>query len=138
MAARGFTLVEAVTAIVVLSLAMPAMLAALAQAQRERAAPVLASRARWLAVEKLEEVIADRHSPSRGWGHLVAANYPEEAEVAGFEGFSRSVGFAEYGAPDLSTPGEGYVVATVVVGWTGPMGGVESMPIATVLTEFTP
>ena len=57
---------ETVSAIVILSVAVPPMLWAVTQAQRQRMNPVLASKARWLAVEKLEDIVADRHAPPRG------------------------------------------------------------------------
>ncbi|MHC4274668.1 MAG: type IV pilus modification PilV family protein, partial [Planctomycetota bacterium] len=53
---RGFTLIETVAAIVILAVAVPPMLWAVAQAQHKRANPMLASKARWLAMEKLEDI----------------------------------------------------------------------------------
>ncbi len=56
--ARGFTLIEAIIAIVVLSIAMPAMLWALRESTAERVDPVMVTRARWLAAERLETLTA--------------------------------------------------------------------------------
>ena len=42
----------------------------------------------------MEEIAADKSSPSRGFTYLVAANYPAESPVQGFTGYARSVAFA--------------------------------------------
>lgn len=134
---RGFTLIEAIAAIVILAVAMPAIMLGLTDAQRRRAGPVLDERARWLAVEKLEDVIADRHSATRGYAYVVAANYPAEADVSGFAGYSRSVGVTETSA-DLTSPGSGYKTVTVTVTYTGAAGTPRSFSLSTVVTEYTP
>ena len=59
-APRALTLVEALVAIVVVAIAAPPMLLAMRDASLRRATPILADRARWLASEKLEDLIADR------------------------------------------------------------------------------
>ena len=99
---RGFTLIETVAAIVLLAVAVPPMLWAVAQGQHKRANPMLASKARWLAVEKLEDIIADRHSESgnRGWDWLDTLNYADEnpGDITGYPQLSRTV------APRLRAP----------------------------------
>ncbi|MHC4127984.1 MAG: type IV pilus modification PilV family protein [Planctomycetota bacterium] len=140
---RGFTLIETVAAIVILAVAVPPMLWAVAQAQHKRANPMLASKARWLAMEKLEDIVADRHSESgnRGWDYLIAANYGDEAKgsITGYPQFSRTVTFLETEA-DLSTPSAtgGYMNVTVAVTWTNAEGASQSLSISTVLTEYVP
>ena len=61
---RGFTLIETIAAIVILAIALPPMLFAIRDAHVQRVNPVLVSQARWLATEKLEDILADRHSAS--------------------------------------------------------------------------
>ena len=140
---RGFTLIETVAAILILAVAVPPMLWAVSQAQTKRANPMLASKARWLAIEKLEDIIADRHSTSgnRGWDYLTAANYPAEnpGDISGFPQFSRTVTLLETQA-DLSTPDSdgGYMNVSVTVSWTNAEGDSMSLSIATVLTEYVP
>lgn len=136
-ARRGFTVIEAIAAVVVIGVAIPPMLWGVKQAHAYRSSQILASRARWLAVERLEDVIADRHSPTRGYGYLVSSNYPGEAQVSGFENFSRSVAFEETG-PDLVTPGTGYMKVTCTVGFTDATSTARSLAIATVVTDYTP
>src|SRR5262245_50128613 len=100
----GFTIIEAVVAVVLIGVALPPMLWALRQEHKNRVRPVMASEAGWLAIEKLEDIIADRHSTTRGYTYLAPANYPTENPVAGMTGFSRSVTFTETGA-DLVSAG---------------------------------
>lgn len=103
---RGITLIEAIAAIVVASIALPSMLWAMQGAHVTRGS-AYGTRARWLAAEKLEDIIADRHSVSRGYSYIVAGNYPFEGNVAGFENFSRTVTITETG---VSLSGEGFGV----------------------------
>ena len=138
---RGFTLMETVAAIVILSLAVPPMLWSVSQAQRQRVNPVLASKARWLAVQKLEDIIADRHSASgsRGYSYLQTANYPDEnpGDITGYPGFARTVTFNETEA-DLVTAGSGYMTVTVTVTWSNADGASRSLAISTVITDYVP
>jgi prepilin-type N-terminal cleavage/methylation domain-containing protein len=139
----GFTLIETVAAIVILAVAIPPMMWAVSQAHHQRANPMLASKARWLAVEKLEDIIADRHSSTRGWSHLEdpATNYPNEnpGDITGYPQFGRAVTEEEYDA-DLTTVNEegGYKVYTVTVTWTDADGNAQSLAISTVLTLYAP
>ena len=134
---KGFTVTEAIIAIVILSVAMPPMLWAIRQQHHDRISPILASRARWLASERLEDIIADRHSTTRGYSYLTAAHYPNEASIVGFPGFTRSVAFSEKAA-NLTSAGTGYMRTTVTVGWTDPGGIAQSLSIATIITDYTP
>jgi hypothetical protein len=131
----AFTLVETIAMIVVLAVALPPTLFSIREAALDRAGPVMASRARWLATAKLEDVIADRHSSSRGYDYLLSANYPSESSVTGFSDFARAVTLSETEA-DLVTPGEGCMIVTVTVTWSDPRSGPRSLAIATVLTEY--
>ena len=118
-----------------LSIAVPPMLWAVREAHIHRVNPVMASRARWLATEKLEDVIADRYSTTRGYDYLSSSNYTDEATIVGFPGFTRSVAFAETG-PDLASAGTGYMQATVTVTWLDATDTTRTLQISTVLTEY--
>jgi hypothetical protein len=133
---RGFTLIEAIAGMVILLTAVPPMLWAIRDAQLKQVGPVMLSRARSLATEKLEEVIADRHSSSRGYAWIQTARYAAEAPVAGFTGFSRSVSIVETGA-SLSGAGTGYKTVTVTVSWTDGTGTPRSLAVSTVVTDYT-
>ncbi len=132
----GFTLIETIAAIVILAIAAPPMLWAIRDAHVQRVNPVMASRARFLATEKLEDVIADRNSTTRGWGFLLSANYPSESPVAGFAGFSRSVTLSETAA-DLASAGTGYMAITVDVSWTDATNTARTLSVSAVATEYT-
>ena len=136
----GFTLMETVAAIVILAVALPPMLWAVTAAQRERINPMLASRARWLAVEKLEDIVADRHSTTRGYAYLITANYPAENPVPGYTGFTRTVTFLETKADLVTTSPAplGYMTVTVTVGWNDAVAAARTLAVSTVLTDYTP
>lgn len=135
--AGGVTLVELVVTVVVLGVAMPPMLSALRSAHASRVTPVMASRARWLATEKLEDILADRHSAARGYGYVAAVNYPSEGAVDGFGAFARVVTVEETG-PDLSGAGAGYKKVTVTVSWRDAAlsGQVRSLSVGAVITDY--
>lgn len=134
---RGGTLIEAISAIVIASVAFPPMLWALQGAHTTRVDPELAIRARWLAGEKLEDIIADRHSSTRGYAYVVESNYPTEPSVGGFSNYSRSVSIAETGV-SLSGSGTGYKRVTVSVGWTDGRAQPRTYSVSTILTSYTP
>ena len=134
---RGFTLTETIAAIVVLGVGIPPLLWTVREAHMHRANPRLYSTARWLASAKLEDVIADRHSSTRGYAYLDSANYADETPVAGFTGFDRTVTFTETEA-DLATPGTGYMTVDVAVSFTDAEGASRTLTISTVLTEYAP
>ncbi len=133
---RGFTLIESVAAIVVLSIAIPPIFWGLRSATLRNVDPILMSRARWLAAEKLEDVIADRHSTTRGYDYLVAGNYPDEDAVTDFAAYARTVSLSETAA-DLATAGDGYMTVVVEVTWADMTGVERTLSVSTVLTEYT-
>jgi prepilin-type N-terminal cleavage/methylation domain-containing protein len=134
---RGFTLMETIIAVVILSLAVPTMFWAIRDSQTKRANPVMVSRARWLATEKIEDVIADRHSTTRGYAYVLTSNYPAEASTTGFAGFTRTTAIAETAA-DLVSAGTGFKKVTVTVGFTDAAGVARTLSLATVVTDYTP
>ncbi|MFN7020377.1 MAG: hypothetical protein ACK4WH_03490 [Phycisphaerales bacterium] len=134
---RGFTLIDAVMAIVVAAIALPPVLWAIRGARLSFAEPVMLERARWLAAEKIEHIVADRHSSARGYPYIVGSNYNPENEVSGFPGFARSVSIVETDV-GLSGPGVGYKTVTVTVTYTGSNGAKKSFLLATALTEYAP
>lgn len=132
---RGFTLIETIAAILLLAIAIPPMLWAMRDAHIQRVNPTMVITAQWLAAEKLEDIIADRHAPDLGYASLEPANYPDEPSINGFLGFERSVAFNETG-PDLESEGDGYMTVTVYVRWIDATGTERDLTISTVLTEY--
>lgn len=132
---NAFTLIEAIAAIILLSIATPAMFWVIRDAQTRRADPSSLVTARWLATERLETIIADRHNPERGYAYVLQGNYPNESLVAGFNGFTRSVSVSETG-PDLAGVGAGYKQVRVRVGYSVRPGQTSSFELATVITDY--
>lgn len=122
-------------AVVIIAIAIPPLLWALGNGFYQRVNPVMASKARFLVTEKLEDIIADRHSTTRGYEYVLAGNYPTENPVSGYAGFTRTVTVSETEA-DLTTPGTGYKRVTVVVSWTDASGTVRSLSVDTVVTDY--
>lgn len=133
---RGLTLIEGLIAIVVISVAMPPMIMAISSAGVRRASQAMALRARWLAAERLEAVLADRHSAARGWSFITSSNYPGESTIAGFPGFSRTTSISDRG-PGLGA-GTGYRLVSVNVTYVDPLGGSETLTMSTVVSDYTP
>ncbi len=134
---RAFTLIELLIAVVVLAVATPPLVLALSDASVRRASRTLDERARWLAAERLEEIIADRHSAARGYSYVTSGNYPAQSSISGFPGFSRSVSVTTTGA-NFAVGGTGYKTVTVTVNWTDPSGGAKSFALSSVVTDYTP
>ena len=133
---RGVTLMETIVAVLLLAVAVPPVMWALGEAQYRHVDAVLTSRARWVVMEKLEAVLADRHSVSRGWEYLVNTNYAAEPAVPGLAAYARTVSIVETGA-DLVSAGTGYKTITVGVTWTDASGDEQTLEISTVVTELT-
>ncbi len=134
---RGFTLVELIATLVLTSLAMPTLMVAVRDATVRQAAVNQRTVARWLAHDRLEQVIADRHSVqgSRGYANVLTASYAAESPVGGFAGFSRSVSVLERNQT-LTAAGTGYKVVTVTVMWTDVRSGSASLALQTVITDY--
>lgn len=132
----GFTLIEAMIAIVIMAIAMPPILWALRDAHVQRVDPISSSRARWLACEKLEDILADRDSTSRGYAYLTNANYAAEAPVSGFTGFSRSVQVAVSGANLVAGSGTGFKTVAVTVTYTNGKGASQPVTVSSVVTDY--
>lgn len=106
-------------------------------AHATRVDAVLVTRARWLASEKLEDILADRHSTTRGYNYVVAGNYPAEPTVAGFASFARSVSIVETDHT-LVNVGIGYKIVTVRVEWSDGSAQRRALSLGTVLTSYSP
>ncbi len=131
----AFTLMETIGAIIILAVAIPPMMMTLQHVSQMRATPVTLSRARWLAVEKLEEILADSYSDERGYDYVTSANYLTETPISSDPDYSRSVSIIETG-PDLSSSGSGYKTITLEIEWQSMTPGeTHSLTIASVITE---
>ena len=133
---QGFTLIETIAAVVMLAIAIGPIVWAISEAHVQRIDPVMASRARWLASEKIEDILADCNSTTRGYDFLATASYPLEASVSGFPAFGRSVSISETG-PDLVSAGTGYKKVQVDITWQDARDQTRTFSLASVMTEYS-
>lgn len=122
----GFTLIEVVLVIVIAGVALLPLSMLFANTSIRSGDAHNASIAAQLAEARMEEITADKNSPSRGFSYLQAANYPAENPVTAFPGYGRSVSIA----PDSTY--DGVTFRTVSVTVTSP-----NIPPVTVTTWFT-
>jgi prepilin-type N-terminal cleavage/methylation domain-containing protein len=89
---RGFTLIETVMALVILSIAVAGILQVFftGLAPRNAPLPIEITIGTQLVQERLERIKADRKNPARGFGYIISANYPAETLTAPFAGFTRT------------------------------------------------
>jgi Tfp pilus assembly protein PilV len=90
----GFTLIEMVLIIVITAIAVLPLSMLFANTSIRSGDARNATIAAQLAQAKMEELTADKNSPTRGFSYLVTGNYPAESPVAAFPGYNRSVAFA--------------------------------------------
>lgn len=133
----AFTLIELVAAVMLMSIAFPPLAIAMRDGVVRQAGMNQRIVARWLAHERLEQVIADRHSASgaKGYPNILTANYAAESPVSGWPAFNRSVAVSET-TQNLATAGTGYKVVTVTVTWKDAQRGASSLQLQTVLTDY--
>ena len=131
---RATTIIEVVTAIVILSVALPALMTAFADSANQVVLPVNATVASFLATERMEQIIARRYRNDSGYDALTTVNFPAESPVSGFGRFSRSVTITEVDT-NLATSGSavGYRKVKVTVTW---QPNNSSLSIERVFAEF--
>ena len=114
--AGGFTLIEVILSIVVVSIAVVGMTSAISFMGRGSLSAEVTSTAKELAQEKMEQIMGDKRDAARGYAYTITpGQYPVESPVAGFTNYSRSVTITEVDPNDLSAPLAGSGVARVVV-----------------------
>lgn len=100
---RGFSLIEVIVTLVVVSVAAVGVLSVFSVGIRGSADPLILTQATQLAQERIDSVLADRANPARGFAWITPANYPAENPVTGFPAFNRSVSIFCVAAADLNT-----------------------------------
>jgi Tfp pilus assembly protein PilV len=122
----GFTLVEVVLILVIAAVALLPLSMLFATTSIRSGDAHNATVAAQLAEAKMEEIAADKNSPTRGFAYLTGANYPAESPVPAFPGYSRSVTIEPDSVYDSVT------FRTVRVTVTSP-----NIPPVTLTTWFT-
>lgn len=82
---KGATILEIVITMLLLSIAVPGLVQLYSRAIVDTATTDLQARATFLAQQKLEEIFADKWSPTRGYTYVVTGGrYPSENLTGGF------------------------------------------------------
>jgi len=80
----GFTLIEIIITLVVLSIAVVGVLSVFTTAIKGSANPVVLNQAIALAQEKMDTIIGDSMNSARGFAYIIPGNYPADIPVTGF------------------------------------------------------
>ena len=128
---HGVTLIELTIMIVILSITIPSTFWFFAENSRKAIESERRVIATLLVEERMEEVLSDRHSSTRGYSYLVTGNYPDDTPLTGY---TRVVEFEDVDPSDLSTtsPGSGFRKITVTVSYSSPDG---SSAFSTVVSD---
>ena len=132
------TIIEVVMVLVILSIALPPLVTAFADASMQSIHPSLTTVASFLATDRMEEIVARRYrgtqSSVNGYDAITTANFPNESPVTGFPVFSRTVTIAQVDA-NLNPSGTpvGYKKVTVTVAWNS---GSDRILLERVFAEF--
>lgn len=119
---KGFTLVELMVVMLVLSLGLTTLVLMLRQATFNNTSAQFLTVAQGLAQEKMEQIISDRKT--QGFSYIDNSNYSAETPVTGYSTYSRSVNIFYVDSTDLNTQAAGptnYKRAIVTV--IGPGAG---------------
>lgn len=136
----GFSLIEALITLVVLSIAAAAVLSVFAAGMRGSAEPLLLSQAVQLGQEKMDEIMGDRMNASRGFAYISRSpvdNYPDDSATLDGTTFTRSVEIVCVDAAALTaSPGPGcpqeYKRVAVTVSW----GAADSITLTTLTANY--
>ncbi|HUN81177.1 MAG TPA: hypothetical protein VMV81_06655 [Phycisphaerae bacterium] len=134
MRKRSTTIIEVVAAMAILSVALPPLISAFAESSRQTIFPSNSAVASFLAIERMEEIMARRYRGTDGYTAITAASFPNESAVDGFPMFSRTVSIA-YVTSTLapSANDQGYKKVTVTVAWNS---GAQTLGMEHVFAQF--
>jgi len=135
---RSATIIEVAMALVILSVALPPLVKSFADASMQTIHPAQATVASFLAIDRMEEIVARRYRGIQGGvkpnDAIVSANFPPETPVAGFGRYERRVTFSEVNSAlqPTATP-SGYRKARVTVSWNG---GAKQVVVERMFADF--
>jgi prepilin-type N-terminal cleavage/methylation domain-containing protein len=140
----GFTLIETIITLVVLSIAAVGVLSVFTTGIKGSANPLVVEQAVQLAQERMDTIIGDRENApptgTRGFGYIIPGNYLAEAAGSfGFAGFSRTTTIICVDAGTLNTNNttappcaSGYTHVTVTVA----NALIGSVSVETIVTNY--
>ena len=131
---RGATVIELVACIMILAVALPSLLKTFAEASMKSMHPANEAMASFLAIDRMEEIVARRYRGTDGYSAVTTANFPNESPVSGFTGFTRSVTVTTV-TSSLAGSGSdvGYKKVRVTVSWNS---GANSLVIERIFADF--
>ncbi len=121
-------------AMAILSIAMPPLMVAFSNASQSTIFPSNATVASFLAIERMEEIIARRYRGTDGYSAVTTANFPVESPVSGYSMFERTV-TEDFVTSSLAASGsdQGYKKVTVTVRWNS---GAQRIVLERVFANF--
>ncbi|MBN2562434.1 MAG: hypothetical protein JXQ75_16030 [Phycisphaerae bacterium] len=118
---RGATIIEVVMAIVILSIALPPLVSAFADASMQSIHPSQATVAAFLAIDRMEQIAARRYGGKQGaesgYDGVKAASFQNEVPVVGFPMFERRVTITNVDSDLNPSPSNDYKKVRVTVSW---------------------
>jgi len=119
----GATVIELVSALVILGVALPPLMRAFIESSTQTIGPSNATVAAFLAIEKMEQITARRYSSTTGFSQVTAE---PAAGVPGFPIFTRSVTVSNDTAGLLNIASDSdYKRVRVIVSWNGGANHVQ-------------
>jgi hypothetical protein len=129
----GTTIIEVAMALTILAIALPPLMLAFADASRQTILPANSAVAGFLAIEKMEEIVARRFRGTDGYvgiDSLVAMESP----VSGFGYFTRTVSESFVNSSLAASASDvGYKKFTVTVTWES---GAKQLAIEHIFADF--
>ncbi|MBI2343771.1 MAG: type II secretion system protein [Deltaproteobacteria bacterium] len=131
---RGFTLVDSILMMLVVGIGMAGLMAYFTSVNQQMLDGDMTVKASVLAQEKMDQVIADKMY--QGYNTILNANYPQEALVGDFTGFTRTTAIQEVDPNDLITPlaGSGLKRINITVGWGN--AAAQQITVTTLVTTY--
>ena len=113
----GFSLLEMVIAVIIMGIALTPLLNFFAESATRAVSAEMLGVAHFLAIDKAEEILCDRHSPTRGLSYITSGYADDEPRP----GYNRTVAVQEVSSQDLETPtaGSGFYRCVVTVTCSG-------------------
>ncbi len=132
---KGFTLIEAVLTILIISIGLFAMMILFDNVTRGAMEGDTAITATYIARERLERMVFDK--VYRGYNYVVANNYPAtETVLVGNQTYTRQISILEVSKGNFSVGqmGSGFTTIDVTVKWGE--GATQRINEATLLTNY--
>ncbi len=121
---RAISLFEVVVAMVIMGLAIPPLFIQIAADVQQQRAFLIQRNLTRLAADRMWEIFADHAEPGRGYDYVQDSAYPDESDVEGLSGYSRSTVILEVSTADFISPQAGTGIKRFKVAVSGPDGRV--------------